>query len=82
MKQPTHTIPSREEILGHPIFDFIADSRESVAARAQETLGNVVSTTKGRRQYRHKDFRAAGAFAIKNGTAYLFSDGKLRRITW
>lgn len=34
------------------------------------------------RQYKHKDFRAAGAFAIKNGTAYLFSDGKLRRITW
>lgn len=34
------------------------------------------------RQYRHKDFRAASAFTIKDGTAYLFSDGKLRRITW
>lgn len=34
------------------------------------------------RQYKHKDFRAASAFAIKDGTAYLFSDGKLRRVTW
>lgn len=34
------------------------------------------------RQYRHKDFRAAGAFAVRNGTAYVFSEGKLRRITW
>ena len=34
------------------------------------------------RQYKHKDFRAAGAFAVRNGTAYLFSEGKLRRITW
>ncbi|MEP7216557.1 MAG: hypothetical protein ABI782_09920 [Anaerolineaceae bacterium] len=34
------------------------------------------------RQYKHKDFRAASAFAVKDGTAYLFSDGKLRRVTW
>ena len=34
------------------------------------------------RQYKFKDFHAASAFAIKDGTAYLFSDGKLRRITW
>ena len=34
------------------------------------------------RQYKHKDFRAASAFTIKDGTAYVFSDGKLRRITW
>jgi len=34
------------------------------------------------RQYKHKDFHAASAFTIKDGTAYLFSDGKLRRVTW
>ena len=34
------------------------------------------------RQYKHKDFRAASAFAVRNGTAYLFSEGKLRRIDW
>jgi hypothetical protein len=34
------------------------------------------------RQYRHKDFRNANAFAIRNGTAYIFSDGTLRRVTW
>jgi hypothetical protein len=34
------------------------------------------------RQYKHKDFRNANAFAIRNGTAYIFSDGTLRRVTW
>lgn len=34
------------------------------------------------RQYRHKDFRASSAFAVRNGTGYLFSEGKLRRVTF
>jgi hypothetical protein len=34
------------------------------------------------RQYRHKDFRASSAFVIRNGTGYLFSEGKLRKVTF
>lgn len=34
------------------------------------------------RQYRHKDFRAASAFAIRDGEVYIFSDSRLRRVTW
>jgi hypothetical protein len=34
------------------------------------------------RQYRHKDFRAASAFAVRDGEVYIFSDSRLRRITW
>ncbi len=34
------------------------------------------------RQYRHKDLRAMTAFAIRNGVAYVFAGGQLRRITW
>ncbi len=34
------------------------------------------------RQYRHKDFRASSAFAVRNGVGYLFSDGKLRRVSF
>lgn len=34
------------------------------------------------RQYKHKDFHASSAFATRNGTGYLFSDGKLRKITF
>lgn len=34
------------------------------------------------RQYRHKDFRAASAFAVSNGEVYIFSDSRLRKITW
>jgi hypothetical protein len=34
------------------------------------------------RQYRHKDFQSISAFAIHDGTAYIFSGGVLRRVTW
>ncbi|MCO5202050.1 MAG: serine/threonine-protein phosphatase [Chloroflexi bacterium] len=34
------------------------------------------------RQYRHKDFRAASAFAVRDGEVYIFSDARLRKITW
>ncbi len=34
------------------------------------------------RQYKHKDFHASAAFATRNGTGYLFSDGKLRKVTF
>jgi len=34
------------------------------------------------RQYRHKDFTSLSAFAVRNGTAYVFSGGVLRRVTW
>ncbi len=34
------------------------------------------------RQYRHKDFASLSAFAVRNGTAYVFSGGVLRRVTW
>ena len=34
------------------------------------------------RQYRQKDFRASSALAVRNGVGYLFSDGKLRRVTF
>ncbi|MFN0094149.1 MAG: hypothetical protein ACKVVT_05145 [Dehalococcoidia bacterium] len=34
------------------------------------------------RQYRHKDFSQMDAFAIQDGVAYVFSGGKLRRVTW
>ncbi|MBI2766748.1 MAG: hypothetical protein HYX53_12685 [Chloroflexi bacterium] len=34
------------------------------------------------RQYRHPDFKAMSAFAIHNGVAYVFSGGKLRRVTF
>ena len=34
------------------------------------------------RQYKDKDFRASSAFVIRNGTGYLFSDGKLRKVTF
>ena len=32
------------------------------------------------RQYRHKDFEGASAFAIRNGEAFMFSGGQLRRV--
>mgnify|MGYP003543263430 FL=1 len=34
------------------------------------------------RQYQHKDFRAASAFAIRDGHVYIFSDSRLRRVLW
>ncbi len=34
------------------------------------------------RQYRHKDFRAASAFAVRDGEVYIFSDSRLRKVTW
>ena len=34
------------------------------------------------RQYRHPDFKAMSAFTMRNGVAYVFSGGKLRRVTW
>jgi hypothetical protein len=34
------------------------------------------------RQYKHKDFRAASAFAVRDGAVYIFSDSRLRKITW
>ena len=34
------------------------------------------------RQYRHKDFKGLTAFTLANGGAYVFSEGKLRRVTW
>jgi hypothetical protein len=34
------------------------------------------------RQYRHKDFDALGALAIRDGQAYVFSGGVLRKVTW
>ena len=34
------------------------------------------------RQYRHKDFRAASAFAVRDGDVYIFSDSRLRKVTW
>jgi hypothetical protein len=33
-------------------------------------------------QFVHKDFHAATAFAIRNGTGYIFSGGELRKITF
>ncbi|MCC6381202.1 MAG: hypothetical protein IT304_01780 [Dehalococcoidia bacterium] len=33
-------------------------------------------------QFRHKDFQATSAFALRDGSGYVFSGGKLRRITW
>ncbi|MFN8506196.1 MAG: hypothetical protein U0547_01360 [Dehalococcoidia bacterium] len=34
------------------------------------------------RQYRHPDFKAMSAFTMRNGVAYVFSGGKLRRVTF
>ncbi len=34
------------------------------------------------RQYRHKDFQAMSAFAVRGAAAYIFSGGKLRKVTW
>ncbi len=34
------------------------------------------------RQYTHKDFRAASAFAVRDGEVYIFSDSRLRKVTW
>jgi len=34
------------------------------------------------RQYRHKDFQAMSAFTLHKGVPYVFSGGKLRRVTW
>ena len=34
------------------------------------------------RQYQHKDFQGLSAFTIQNGAAYIFSSGKLRRVTF
>jgi hypothetical protein len=34
------------------------------------------------RQYRHKDFRAASAFAVRDGRVYIFSDSRLRKVAW
>jgi hypothetical protein len=34
------------------------------------------------RQYQHPDFKAASAFVIRDGQAYIFSDLQLRLITW
>jgi len=34
------------------------------------------------RQYRHKDFRAASAFAVRDGQVYIFSDSRLRKVAW
>ena len=33
-------------------------------------------------QWRHKDFRASSAFVMRDGVGYLFSDGKLRKVTF
>ncbi len=33
-------------------------------------------------QYQHKDFHASSGFVIHNGVAYIFSEGKLRRVTF
>ena len=32
------------------------------------------------RQYKHKDFAGASAFAIRDGQVYLYSGGLLRRV--
>jgi hypothetical protein len=34
------------------------------------------------RQYKHKDFRAASAFAVRDGEVYIFSDSRLRKVAW
>ena len=34
------------------------------------------------RQYQHKDFQALSAFALAADGGYVFSAGKLRRVTW
>jgi PAS domain S-box-containing protein len=44
----------REELTGRPVSDFIVDTPDGVAARAQQTLGGTGPTVT-RRQYRRKD---------------------------
>ena len=34
------------------------------------------------RQYQHKDFQGLSAFTTQNGASYIFSGGKLRRVTF
>lgn len=45
---------SREELIGRPISELIADTAEGVAARARQTLG-IGAPTSVQRQYRRKD---------------------------
>jgi PAS domain S-box-containing protein len=44
----------REDLVGRPISDFIVDSKESVAAKAQQTLESAGPTVV-QRQYRRRD---------------------------
>ena len=46
---------TQKELTGRPVSDFIVDSAEGVAARAQLTLGHAGAPTVLRRRYRRKD---------------------------